>query len=175
MIIRLSTCEVRSFRAADADSLARHANNRKIWINLRDRFPHPYSIEHAREFIAATLIQQPETHFALVIDGEAAGAIGFGLNADVERVSAEVGYWIGEAHWGKGIASEVLVAMTPWAVRAYQLTRIYALPFEYNRASIRVLEKAGYAMEARLRRSAIKDGNVVNQLLYGYIAPEQGK
>ncbi len=171
MHIRLQKSDVRSFRNSDAKTIARHANNRNIWMNLRDMFPHPYSVQDAREFITLAQCQRPESHFAIVVDGEAAGAIGFKLNTDIERVSTEVGYWLGEAYWGRGIASEVLPAMTRFAVDAYGVTRVYALPFEWNAPSIRVLEKSGFVLEGRLRRSAIKDERIVDQLLYAYVVP----
>jgi ribosomal-protein-alanine N-acetyltransferase len=169
MLIKLEKCEVRSFHPADAPSIARHADNRKIWINLRDSFPHPYSIEDAVAFIAFALAEKPETAFAIAVDGRAVGAIGFRVLPDVERVTAEVGYWLGEAFWRKGIVTEVLAKITPWAIEAYGLSRMFAVPFEWNTASMRVLEKAGYVFEGRMRRSAIKDGKIVDQLLYAHV------
>jgi ribosomal-protein-alanine N-acetyltransferase len=171
MRIDLDKCQVRSFRANDASSIALHANNRKVWINLRDTFPHPYSIKDAWAFIAFAQAQEPETEFAIAVEGHAVGAIGFKPLTDVERVSAEVGYWLGEAFWGKGIVTEAVAAMTPWAIETYGLSRLFAVPFEWNNASIRVLEKAGYVYEGRMRRSAIKDGKIVDQLLYAHVVP----
>ena len=160
---------MRSWTPGDVEPLARYANNRKIWINLRDRFPHPYTKSHARGFIRHARSAVPETSFAIDVRGEAAGAISFMLNADVERVSAEIGYWLGEPFWGRGIATEALVAVTRYAIETHGLTRVYALPFASNTASCRVLEKAGYVLEARLRRSAIKDGVITDQLQYALI------
>jgi RimJ/RimL family protein N-acetyltransferase len=169
MLLLLTTCSVRSWRRPDVESVARYANNRKIWINLRDRFPHPYTAHHARLFIRQALTTEPETSFAIEVGGEAAGSIGFMLNPDVERVSAEIGYWLGEPFWGRGIATEAVMAVTRYAIEAHGLTRVYALPFASNTASRRVLEKAGYTLEARLRRSAIKDGSIVDQMQYAFI------
>jgi RimJ/RimL family protein N-acetyltransferase len=166
----LKTCVVRSWRTSDADSLARHANNRKIWINLRDAFPHPYTPRDARDFIRSVLQRTPETLFAIAVNDEAVGGIGFVLHPDVERVSAEIGYWLAEPFWGRGIVTDALVAMTGHAVEAHALTRIYAVPFAWNTASCRVLEKAGYVLEARLRHSAIKDGQLIDQMQYAFIA-----
>jgi [ribosomal protein S5]-alanine N-acetyltransferase len=165
-------CAVRSWRLSDVDSLVRHANNRRIWMNLRDAFPHPYRPHHARDYIRGTLDRRPETSFAIAVDGEAAGGIGYVLHPDVERVSAEIGYWLGEAFWGRGIATEALRAVTPYAISAHSLTRVYAVPFAWNAASCRVLEKAGYLLEGRLRKSAIKDGQLTDQLQYAFIAPD---
>jgi len=165
-------CEVRSWRTSDVDALVRHANNRKIWMNLRDAFPHPYRQHHARDYIRTTLDRRPETSFAIAVDGEAAGGIGYVLHPDVERVSSEIGYWLGEAFWGRGIATEAVRAVTPYAMATHSLTRVYAVPFAWNVASCRVLEKAGYVLEARLRNSAIKDGRLTDQLQYAFIAPD---
>ena len=167
----LGKCEVRSWREGDADSLPLHANNRKVWINLRDAFPHPYTAEDARKFVAAALAQSPETRFAITVEGEAVGGIGFVLHSDVERVSVEIGYWLGETFWGRGIATEAVRAVTAHAVREHSLTRVYAVPYEWNPASFRVLEKAGYVLEGTMRRSAIKDGRIIDQRLYAYVVP----
>ena len=151
------------------DSLARYANNRLIWINLRDAFPHPYTKRDARDFIHEAQRRTPETMFAIAVNDDAVGGIGFVLHPDVERVSAEIGYWLGEPFWGRGLTTEALVAVTAYAIRTHGLTRVYAVPFAWNTASCRVLEKAGYVLEARLRRSAIKDGRLTDQMQYAWI------
>lgn len=165
----LETCEVRSWERGDVESLALHANNRNIWINLRDRFPHPYTKSDARSFIREARAQRPEMAFAIAVDGAAVGGIGFVVNSDVERVSAEIGYWLSEQFWGRGIMTEALGAVTKHAAATHGLTRLYALPFASNTASCRVLEKAGYVREGTLRRSAIKDGRIIDQLQYAFI------
>ena len=169
MHLILKSCDVRSWRTSDAESLLRHANNRNIWLNLRDAFPHPYTRHEARAFIRTVRERTPETTFAIAVNDEAVGSVGFVLRTDVERVSAEIGYWLAEPFWGRGIATEALAALTQYAIVAHGLTRIYALPFAWNLASCRVLEKAGYVLEARLRRSAIKDGEITDQMQYAYI------
>jgi ribosomal-protein-alanine N-acetyltransferase len=165
---KLKTCEVRLWRTSDLDALVKYANNREIWINLRDRFPHPYTSRDGRAFLNHATEQRPPAAFAIVVDGEAVGGIGFQLQPDVERVSAEIGYWLGQPFWGRGIATEALVAVTGYAVETHGLTRIFALPFAWNTASCRVLEKAGYALEGRLRNSAVKDGRLTDQLQYAF-------
>jgi ribosomal-protein-alanine N-acetyltransferase len=172
MHLKLRTCDVRSWRTSDAESISRHANNHKIWMNLRDAFPHPYSLKDAREYIHAVRQRPPETSFAIAVNDEAVGSIGFVLRQDVERVSAEIGYWLAEPFWGRGITSDALSAVTAYAVQTHQLTRIFAVPFAWNAASCRVLEKAGYVLEARLRRSAIKNGTMTDQFQYGFIVEE---
>jgi len=170
--LQLRTCEIRSWRAADLEPLVRYANNRKIWLNLRDRFPHPYTKTDGQRFIRTMRHARPETAFAIAVEGEAVGGIGFMLQHDVDRASAEIGYWLGEPFWGRGIATDALVAMTRHATEAHGLTRVFAVPFAHNTASCRVLEKAGYVLEGRLRRSAIKDGRILDQLQYAFIKPE---
>ncbi len=173
MLIQLEKCDVRSWCEADADSLPFHANNRKVWLNLRDGFPHPYTRNDAQAFIKMAREQNPETLFAIAVNGQAVGGIGFGLHTDVERVSAEIGYWLGETFWNRGITTEALRAVTRYAVQEHELTRVYAVPYEWNHASFRVLEKAGYVFEGRMRRSVVKDGKIIDQLLYAYVVPEQ--
>jgi [ribosomal protein S5]-alanine N-acetyltransferase len=172
VLLTLTTCAVRSWRTSDAESLLRHANNRNIWLNLRDAFPHPYTKHDARAYIRSVRDRSPETTFAIAVNDEAVGSIGFVLRTDVERVSAEIGYWLAEPFWGRGIATEALAAVTRHAIAVHKLTRVYALPFAWNGASCRVLEKAGYVLEARLRRSAIKNGIITDQLQYAFIVPE---
>ncbi len=172
MQLTLASCVVRSWKVADAEPLAHHANNYKIWLNLRDAFPHPYTLQHAREFIKSVRNRAPEMTFAIAVNDEVVGSVGFVLRHDVERVSAEIGYWLAEPFWGRGIATEALIAVTDYALATHALTRIYALPFASNAASCRVLEKAGYALEARLRRSAIKNGVVTDQFQYAFVVPE---
>ena len=169
MQLDLGTCGVRSFREADAAELARHANNRKVWLQLRDQFPHPYTIDDARSFITLARAGDPETMFAITVSDVAVGGIGVKLRDDVERCSAEVGYWLGEPYWGRGITTRALAAFTRFAFTAYDLERLYAVPFAVNPASCRVLQKAGYRLEGRMRRSAIKDGKVQDQLLYAIL------
>jgi len=176
MKLALTHCIVRSWTNDDIGSLVKYANNRKIWLNLRDRFPHPYTRRDGREFIQLARSQRPETMFAIEVDGEAAGGIGFVPHMDVERVSAEIGYWLGEPFWGRGIVTEALVEVTKHAIETHKLTRVYAVPYARNEASCRVLEKAGYVLEGRLRRSCIKDGEVLDQMQYAFVvdAPTSG-
>src|SRR6476646_3261952 len=169
MTLTLRTCEVRSWRPGDVESLTVHANNRNVAINLRDRFPSPYTRRDGREFIKMARRMKPESFFAIAVGGEAVGGIGFVPGHDVERVSSEIGYWLGEAFWGRGIVTDALIAVTRYAIDTHGFTRLFALPFAHNQASCRVLEKAGYVLEGRLRNSAIKEGKLVDQLQYAFI------
>lgn len=171
MRLALVHCVVRDWSAGDLASLVRHANNRKIWINLRDRFPHPYLEEHGRQFLNHVATLTPSRIWAIEVDGEAAGGVGLEMLGDVERVSAEIGYWLGEPCWGRGVATEAVRAVTAAAFQRFELERIFALPFDDNHASIRVLQKAGYVLEGTLRQSAIKDGVVRGQWLMAAYHP----
>jgi RimJ/RimL family protein N-acetyltransferase len=164
--LTLSHCTVRDWRRGDEASLVRHADNRNIWINLRDRFPHPYTKRDAAQWMAYVRSGPPDTNFAIAVDGDAVGGIGFVVQPDVHRISAEIGYWLGEAYWGRGIMTEVLRAVTAFAFEADGLVRLFAGVFEWNPASMRVLEKSGYVREGVLRQSAIKDGKIIDQVLY---------
>jgi [ribosomal protein S5]-alanine N-acetyltransferase len=173
MQLSLRSCEIRSWRASDVGSLVQHANNRDVWINLRDRFPYPYTKGDGQAFIKLARQMRPETFFAIAVDQIAVGGIGFVLQQDVDRVSAEVGYWLGQPFWGRGIVTEVLVATTTYAIDQHGLTRVFAVPFARNLGSCRVLEKAGYVLEGRLRRSAMKDGQIIDQLQYAFVVPAE--
>ncbi|MFO0842712.1 MAG: GNAT family N-acetyltransferase [Gemmataceae bacterium] len=162
-------CAVRSWRADDLDALLRHADNPKVADNLRDRFPHPYTRQAGEGWLKVALTMRPETAFVIEHAGELVGGIGVQLNQDVERVSAEVGYWLGEAVWGCGLATAALVAFSRFAFDEFALTRLYALPFARNAGSRRVLEKAGYHLVGILRNSVIKHGEVLDQALYDLV------
>ena len=161
---------LRDWQMADALSIAAHANNRKIWLNLRDLFPHPYTLKDAEAFIARVNGDFPKTVFAIATETEAIGSIGVMLGSDVHRFTGEIGYFLAEPFWGKGIMTRVVRYVARWAVRDLGLHRVSAEPYAGNLASQRVLEKAGFVCEGRLRSSAFKDGKIVDQVIYGYIA-----
>ena len=169
MKLQLASCTVRSWEWRDRDAIVSQANNRKVSINLRDRFPYPYTVSDARGWLENVVGHKPETNFAIDVAGEAVGGIGFSLQPDVAHRSAEIGYWLGEEFWGRGIATEALIAVTEYTFSNYNICRLYAHVFEWNRASARVLEKAGYEFEGRLRKSVTKDGQTIDQFMYAMI------
>lgn len=171
MHLALSTCTVRPWAMTDAASLQKNANHREVSIHLRDRFPYPYTIEQAQTFLGWLTKQHVPTVWAIEVAGEAVGAIGIELHSDVERVSAEIGYWLGPGYWGRGIATEALTAVTTEVFARFEITRLYAVPFADHAASVRVLEKAGYVREGLLRQSAIKNGRIRDQLLFAAYKP----
>ena len=161
---------VREWEDRDADAVAQQANDRRVWLGLRDAFPHPYGIEDGQRFIAMARAMTPRTYFAIEVEGRVAGGIGYTLQSDVERIGAEVGYWLGHEFWGRGIATTALRLLTTHAFLSHpELRRLYAVPYATNAASARVLEKAGYVREGTLRQSAIKDGQVLDQWMYSIV------
>ena len=164
---RLST--VRPWRLSDVSSLVRHADNLNVARHLRDRFPHPYTPADARRFLDAIAIARPITTFAIDVADEAIGGIGFSPGADVERFSAEIGYWIAEPFWGRGIAADALRLVSEYAFATCNVLRLFALPFADNTRSIRVLEKAGYTCEGIMRASSVKFGEPRDQALYALV------
>jgi ribosomal-protein-alanine N-acetyltransferase len=169
MLLELGDVTVRSWRKDDLKSLVEHANNPNIAANLRDQFPHPYTRRDAIEFLDYAHTQEPECSFAIEYSGEASGGVGFLIGRDIARISAEMGYWLSEELWGRGIATRAVTAMSDWAFEHYDLTRVFAMAFAHNAASIRVLEKSGFEREGVLRRSAVKNGVVLDQVLFAKV------
>jgi RimJ/RimL family protein N-acetyltransferase len=161
-------CVVRTYRPGDAPSLARNGDNRKIWLKLRDRFPHPYTVDAAEWYIDHCVATDARS-YAIQVDGEAIGGISIHPREDVERLGGEIGYWIGEPYWGRGITTSAVRLLTDWALSETELIRVFALPFATNAASCRVLEHAGYVREGTLRSSAIKDGTILDQHVYARV------
>jgi len=166
MEIPLERCTLRPWRRGDEETLVRGANNRKVWLNLRDAFPHPYTLADAFAWIDRCMEQVPPRGLAIEVGGEACGSIGVFPFEDVHRRSAEIGYWLAEPHWNRGIATEAVAAMTEHAFRELDIVRIQAAVFEWNPASMRVLEKCGYEREGWLRQSVWKDGQLIDSALY---------
>lgn len=150
----------------DAERLAVVANNPRIADNLMDAFPHPYTLDEARQFIARVSVIQPPQVLAIVFNGTYAGSIGIFPQQDINRLNAELGYWLAEEFWNKGIMTNAVKAMTEYAFEAFSIDRIFARPFPFNTASIRVLEKAGFRLEARIESALIKKGVVMDELIY---------
>jgi RimJ/RimL family protein N-acetyltransferase len=169
MELKLDKSIIRPWRTGDEESLTHHANNYNVWRNLRDLFPHPYTHAHAEDWIRVASSSDPVTNFAIEVDRQAVGGIGLVLKDDVNRISAEIGYWLGEEYWGRGIVSEAVKALTDYAFGTFDIHRIYAGVFEWNRGSMNVLEKAGYQLEARMRKAVIKEGKIIDEFLYAIV------
>jgi [ribosomal protein S5]-alanine N-acetyltransferase len=167
--ITTSFGEIRPWNDGDIEALVKYGSNRKIWLNMRDGFPHPYTVEKAKKFIESVGNQNPTTIFAIATAEEAIGSIGIFPNQDVHHLTAEMGYWLAEPYWGKGIMTETVLKLTEYAFEQFGLVRIYAEPYAHNTGSCRVLEKAGFELEGRLRSSVIKDGQIMDQFLYAKV------
>jgi RimJ/RimL family protein N-acetyltransferase len=165
--IRCAQSLLRPWREGDRASLLRYANDRDVWRNLRDLFPHPYTEQAADDWLSFTATTPPPSGiYAIEVGGEAAGCIALTPGQDIERWSWEVGYWLGKPFWGRGIVTDALRAVTAAAFEIPELVRIHAPVFSWNHRSMRVLEKAGYRREAVLPRSGIKDGTVIDRVIY---------
>ena len=154
--------EIRRWKPEDAGPLAVICNNKKIWLNVRDRFPHPYTVNNAVEWIAHTATEKPPQNMAIVVNGQIAGAIGVTIKEDIYRKSIEVGYFVGEPFWGKGIATEAVSKLLSYIENTFDVIRIYAEVFEHNQASMRVLEKNGFHLEGIRKMAVVKNGVVMN-------------
>ncbi|MHB1418375.1 MAG: GNAT family N-acetyltransferase [Bacillota bacterium] len=169
MELLLGKCKVRNWQMGDKSSLLLHANNWNVSKYLRDLFPYPYTEKDADTWLKLTTLDSKPTKFAIVVNDSAVGGIGLEIQSDIHRRSAEIGYWLGESYWGKGIMTEAVRGITDYAFEHFDLCRIYGGVFETNRASARVLEKAGYMFEGCLRKSVTKGGRTLDQLLYSII------
>ncbi len=162
----LNNSLIRRWQFNDEQSLIENANNKKVWINVKDVFPYPYTLQDAKDWIRFTHTENPPTNFAITVDTRAIGGIGLTLKSDIYRKSAEIGYWLGEPYWNQGIASAAVKAFTEYAFNSFDLSRIYAGIIEWNKASARVLEKSGFTFEARLHKNITKNGETVDELIY---------
>ena len=164
--IELNGLVLRPWATKDEASLVQHANNRNIWLNVRDRFPHPYTSNDAKLWIKIANRDTTMLNVAMEVNRQAVGGLGVVFKDDVYRRSAEMGYWLGEAYWNQGLTSRAVAALSEHVFEHYDIVRLYAGIFENNLASARVLEKAGYNFEARLRQSITKDGQTMDELVY---------
>jgi RimJ/RimL family protein N-acetyltransferase len=160
---------IRDWAKEDARSIAKHANNRNIAMWLRDGFPCPYTVSDAEAFLGLVSQQSVRTAFALATAQEAVGGIGLEFGKDVHRFTAELGYWLGEPFWGRGVMTEAVRQFTIWTFRQFEVYRIHATVFSGNTASLRVLEKAGFQQEGCLRASVFKNDRILDQFLYAKI------
>jgi RimJ/RimL family protein N-acetyltransferase len=170
--IALARCTLREWRADDARSLVLRANNPAVSRNLAEIFPYPYTANDADKWLTRFVGVSPQTQFAIVVDGTAVGGIGVFLGSDIHRRSAEIGYWLAEEHWGKGIMTEAVRAVTRYAFSTFDVAHVFAGLFARNDGSRRVLEKAGFVFEGRLRQHVTKGGETMDDLIYGIVREE---
>ena len=169
MEIDAGMCRLRPYSSDDRERLAEIGDDRRIWINLTDRFPHPYSLEDADEWIALCAKADPTRHVAIEHQDGLVGGVGVDLLDGLQQHVGVIGYWLTPSHWNLGIATAALTAMIPYAFETFTLSRLEATVYGWNPASGRVLEKCGFAFEGRQREAFIKDGEVTDLLLYGLL------
>ena len=164
-------CRIRKWKLSDARDLAVALSNKKVQDNLRDGLPYPYTEQDGRDFIYAMLsADENETFsFAIIVDNIAIGSIGIFRQSNIHRRTAELGYYIAEEYWGKGIMTEAVRQICEYVFSKSDIIRIFAEPFAYNIASCRVLEKAGFQCEGTLRSNALKNGKVIDMKMYSKI------
>jgi RimJ/RimL family protein N-acetyltransferase len=155
---------LRAWRASDAESLAQHANNERVWRNMSEAFPHPYTLEAARHWVARGHIDFGGDNWAIGLDDGAVGGCGLHQGTGGERCNVEIGYWLGEPYWGRGVVTQVARVLAEQAFARPEVSRVFAAVHADNPASMRVLQKNGFFREAELRQSAIKAGRVIDRV-----------
>lgn len=158
--------KLRPWTMEDLGSLVRYANNAHIAQFMTDKFPHPYTEESGRNFIAFANHDQPVHIFAIEWEGEAVGGIGIHPQDDIQRRNAELGYWLSEPHWGKGIMTSAIRQIIPFAFENFEIDRLFARTFGSNKASQQVLEKNGFVLEAKFAQTLFKNGTHQDEWIY---------
>lgn len=167
-------CKIRKWKLSDAKDLAIALSNRKVQDNLRDGLPYPYTEQDGKDYISDMLSANEDDTFAFAItsDNKVVGSIGVFRQGNIHRQTAELGYYIAEEYWGKGIMTEAVKQICECVFDKSDIIRIYAEPFAYNIASCRVLEKAGFQYEGTLRNNAVKNGKVIDMKMYSLLKTE---
>lgn len=162
---------IRKWKIEDAEDVKDAINNKKILDNLRDGIPYPYTIENAKEFILQTLNAKPDSQYswAIIADEKVIGSVGVFRKDNIHSNTAEIGYYIAQEYWGNGIMTKVIKEVCNYIFENTDIIRIFAEPFDYNIASCRVLEKAGFKLEGILRNNAIKNGKILDMRMYSII------
>ena len=172
MTIALGEYLLRPYENRDSATIPIYANNRKIWKNLTDLFPHPYTEQNAREWVAYTKTHPQEINFAIAAPDGVIGGISVVPGTGVFCKSGSIGYWLGEPFWGKGLMTQAARAVTAHVFAQTDLARLSARVYETNPASMRVLEKVGYTFEGRLRKAIFKDGALLDEMVYAILRNE---
>jgi len=169
MQLDCGACVVREWRPQDKVSLTRAANDRNVWRNLTDAFPHPYTDIDAELWIAMVRKMATPTHWAVEVAGEAVGGIGFEVGEGVYVKCGRFGYWLGRSYWGRGIMTAAVRATSDYVLAHFDVARLESAVFAWNPASMRVLEKSGFVREGVLRQSVFKDGELIDAVLYARV------
>ncbi len=168
---RFMQVEIRGWKMEDAADLAAALNSKKIQDNLRDGIPYPYTVADAERFIASMLGAEKDSVYAwaIAVCGRAAGSIGIFRRENIHRRTAELGYYVAEAFWGKGVGTAAVRQACAYVFSNTDILRIFAEPFAHNAASCRVLEKAGFVFEGTLRKNAVKNGKALDMKMYALV------
>ena len=158
--------KLRKWSEADLDNLVKYANNQNVAKWLTNGFPHPYTYEDGKAYLSMIANDNPTKVFAIEVNGEAVGSIGIFPQTDIHEKNAEMGYWLAEEYWGKGIMTQAIREIVEYGFSTFEIVRIFARPFSTNLKSQRVLEKAGFELEARLKRALFKNGKFMDELTY---------
>ncbi len=169
------TCRIRKWEMSDARDLAEALSNTKVQDNLRDGLPYPYTEQDGKDFISDMLAADENETFAFAVtaDSKVIGSIGVFRQQNIHRRTAELGYYIAEGYWGRGLMTEAVTQVCRHVFENSDIIRIYAEPFAYNAASCRVLEKAGFKYEGTLRDNAVKNGKVIDMKMYSLLKAER--
>ena len=162
-------CIIRDWRPTDREALVRHADNRAVWRNLTHKFPHPYTPADADRWFALVAAMPEPTAWAIEVEGEAVGGIGVHPGEGVYAHSAELGYWLAEPLWGRGIMTEAVRAVSGFAFEHFDLRRLEAVVFAWNPASMRVLERCGFVREGIAKAAILKDGELTDKITYALV------
>lgn len=164
-------CKIREWKIEDKKELAENLSNRNVLNNLRDGLPYPYTEEDAADYINAMLSADKDKTFAfaITVDGKVIGSIGIFRQENIHNRTGELGYYIGEAYWGKGYMTSAVRQICDYIFANTDIIRIFAEPFAYNIGSCRVLEKAGFEYEGTLKSNAFKNGHVIDMKMYALV------
>jgi len=158
--------KLRKWKKTDFESLAEHANNFNIAKWLTNQFPFPYTNEDGKNYLDLIEKDNPTKVFAIEVEGKAVGSIGIFPQSDIHEKSAEIGYWLSEQYWRKGIISKAIQEVVQYGFETFDIVRIFARPFSTNIGSQKVLEKTGFELEARLKQALYKNGEYLDELIY---------
>ncbi len=167
-------CKIRKWKLSDAKDLAVALSNKKIQDNLRDGLPYPYTEKDGLDYISAMLSANEDDTFAFAVtaDNKVVGSIGVFRQGNIHKQTAELGYYVAEEYWNRGIMTVAVKQICEYVFSKSDILRIYAEPFAYNIASCRVLEKAGFQYEGTLRSNAVKNGEVIDMKMYSLLRTE---
>ena len=157
---------LRKWNETDLNSLVKYANNSNVAKWLTNGFPHPYTQEDGKAYISMITNDNPVKVFAIEVNGEAVGSIGIYPQSDIHEKNAEIGYWLAEEQWGKGIMTKAIQEIVEYGFQTFDIVRIFARPFSTNLKSHRALEKAGFKLEASLKKALFKKGEFMDELIY---------